>query len=178
MLKGLIALVFLVVAGLAVTFVVGMRAKTPAVLNTVRRTNHRFMNPRQMESAGTPGAYASIVRHTGRKSGTSYETPVGVVASDDGFVISLPYGTQADWLKNVLAAGSATLVHEGETHDVDQPEVTAVGEAPVTFSAAGRRAHRIFGVDQVLVLQRTEPADTTPSSDENDRGDTEGPARS
>lgn len=163
MLKRLMILMLLVVAGLAVTFVVGMRTKSPTVLNAVRRSNRRFMNPRQMESAGTPGAFASIIRHTGRRSGTEYETPIGAVASDDGFVVSLPYGSQADWLKNVLAAGSATLVHEGETYEVDQPQVVPIREAGIEFSTADERAHRLFAVEECLVLRRVPPDDTDSS---------------
>lgn len=157
MVKRMLLFVVLLLAGLAITFVVGMRTKSPTVLNAVRRSNRRFMNPRQMESAGTPGAFASIIRHTGRKSGIEYETPIGAVVSDGGFVISLPYGVSADWLQNVLAAGSATLVHEGETYEVDQPQVVPIREANVTFSRADERAHRLFAVDECAVLRRVQP---------------------
>ena len=108
-----------VVGGLVITvgvigvvFVVGMRSKSPVVLNAVRRTG-RKMKPLVLKTAGTPGASASVVRHVGRTSGNAYETPVVAVATDGGFVIALPYGPNTDWLKNVLASGSATIVHEG-----------------------------------------------------------------
>ena len=135
---------------LAGVFIFGMRAKNPSVLGVVRRTNRAFWNPRAMETAGTPGAYASIVRHVGRTSGTNYETPIGAVATEDGFVIALPYGTQADWLKNVLASGSAVIVDEGETHSVDRPEVISSADAAGYFSAQDLRAQQIFGVDEAL----------------------------
>jgi hypothetical protein len=48
---------------------------------------------------------------------------VGPFAIGDQFVIVLPYGPGADWVRNVLAHGSATLVHEGRTVRVDQPVV-------------------------------------------------------
>ena len=47
-------------------------------------------------------------------SGRQYETPVGPFAVGDDFVIGLPYGPGADWVRNVLANGSATLVHQGQ----------------------------------------------------------------
>src|SRR5690606_38296959 len=34
----------------------------------------------------------------------------GVVETERGLVVALPYGTTPDWLKNVTAAGSAELV--------------------------------------------------------------------
>lgn len=140
---------------LGVVFIVGMRNKNPKVLNAVRTMNRAVFNPKQMETAGTPGAYASIVKHVGRTSGTEYQTPVGVVPTDDGFVIALPYGDQADWLKNVVAAGHATIVHDGATHGVERPEVVPIGEAAQHFSDRDRKAHEVFNVDQVLRLRRT-----------------------
>jgi hypothetical protein len=61
-------------AVLATVFLVGMRAKTPAVVNRVRRFNRAVTNPRVLRSAGEPGASASVIRHVGRVSGRSYET--------------------------------------------------------------------------------------------------------
>jgi len=101
----------------------GMRSKSPPVLNAVRRFNRDLGNPRQMATAGAPGAYASVIRHVGRTSGREYETPIGAIATEDGFVSALPYGASADWLKNLLASGSAISVNEGRTYRVDQPEV-------------------------------------------------------
>jgi len=94
-------LLALVVIG--IIFVAGMRTKSPLVLNAVRRTGRatkRFV----LKSSGTPGGIASVIRHVGRTSGRPYETPVQAVATDDGFVIALPYGPNTDWLKNVLVS--------------------------------------------------------------------------
>jgi deazaflavin-dependent oxidoreductase (nitroreductase family) len=146
------------VVGLLGGFLFGMRRKSPPVLNTVRRLNRAVLNPRQMESAGTPGAYASIIRHTGRATGRTYETPVGVVALDGGLAIALPYGTQADWVRNVLASGSAAIMHEGSTFAVDRPEVVAVEAVAGAFSPQDRRALRLFNVDQCLRVRTVEPA--------------------
>ena len=52
-----------------------------------------------MRTAGTPGAYAAIIRNRGRISGRDYETPVGAVPIDDGFLVALPYGSRASWLQ-------------------------------------------------------------------------------
>jgi len=146
------------VAGLVLVllaFVLGMRAKSPVVLRAVRRFNRRFMNPRQMKTAGTPGAYAGVIRHVGRRSGRVYETPVEPFPTDDGFVIALPYGTSSDWVKNVLAAGSATLVTEGQAYDVDQPEVVPLGDVVAALPSKERRNLRLFRVEQALRTRRS-----------------------
>ena len=156
----LLALLGVVVFGFAafaIAFLVGWRAKSGLVLGPIIWMSKRFMNPMQMRSAGTPGAYASIVRHRGRVSGTAYETPVGVVADGDAFLVALPYGPRAQWLRNVLAAGSATLVHEGTTYRVDQPELIALATVANRFPASDRRGFRWLRVEDCLRLRNAEP---------------------
>jgi deazaflavin-dependent oxidoreductase (nitroreductase family) len=142
--------VALAVTAIAAVFIVGMRRKSPLVLDAVRRMNRSVGNPRQMKSAGTPGAYASVIKHVGRTSGRAYETPVGAIPTDDGFLIALPYGTRADWLKNVMAAGSAAIVHEGATRQVDHPELVATTEVAPQLPARELRTLRLFRVDLCL----------------------------
>lgn len=143
---------------LAIAFLLGMRAKSPLVLNPLIRLQRAILNPRQMRSAGTPGAYASVIRHRGRISGRPYETPVGVVAADDGFVIALVYGSRTNWLQNVLAAGSATIVHEGRTYQVDHPEVIPIASVAARFTASDQRGFRWLAVDRALRVRPVEPA--------------------
>ena len=157
--------VVLVVAVALGAFVVGMRRKSPAVQRVVRRMNKAFWNPRSMRTAGSPGAYASVVRHVGRRSGAVYETPVVVVAVEDGFVVALPYGTHADWVQNVLVAGRATVVDEGEVHEVDRPEVVPSEHVRDLFDESDRRVHRAFGVDRCLRVRRVRTPSMTGSID-------------
>jgi hypothetical protein len=122
-----------VVAG----FMLGMRARSPWLLNGVRRFN-RAVSTRADGVGGHPGAYASLIRHTVRMSGGAYASPVGAVATEDGFVDALVYGWNTDWLQNVLASGSATLVHKGRTYEVDQPEIVPITAArPICQPATG-----------------------------------------
>jgi deazaflavin-dependent oxidoreductase (nitroreductase family) len=142
-----------------IVLVVAMRTKNPWVLGVVRRFNRAFFNPIQMRSADTPGAYAAIVRHHGRVSGRVYQTPVRVEVTDGTFVIALPYGTQADWLRNVLASGSAEIVHDGRAHHVGEPEVVPLETAADAFSADELRTLRAFGVDECLRVRHVDTTD-------------------
>ncbi len=152
--------VVLTLMGVAAVFFVGMRMKSPLVLDAIRRFNRDVTNPHAMESAGTPGAYASVVRHVGRTTGQPHETPVRATATDEGFLIALPYGTRADWLKNVRASGSATIVDEGTTYDVDQPEIIPMADVSSQFPLMDQRTLSRFGVDQCLRVRRV-PADAS-----------------
>jgi hypothetical protein len=55
--------------------------------------------------AGRRYFFAGAIHYTGRRSGREYATPVWAVPTPEGFLISLPFREDADWLKNVLAAG-------------------------------------------------------------------------
>lgn len=148
--------VLFVLAAIGTVFVAGMRAKSPAVLDTVRRAT-RAVKPLALRSAGKPGASASVIRHVGRTTGRPYETPVGAVTTDDGFVIALPYGPNTDWLKNVLASGTATIVDGGNTYQVGHPEIVPTAVADPYFRPQDRRAHRVFRVEQCLRVRQVEP---------------------
>jgi hypothetical protein len=145
--------------------VVAMRTKSPRMLGAVRRFNRTFTNRLQQSSAGKPGAYASVIRHQGRVSGRSYETPVVPFATDGGFLVSLPYGPGTDWAKNLLAHGSAVLVTEGRMYTVDRPEVIATDLVEDRFPPSKLRTHRLFGVEDCLRVRRVDAdadADGTP----------------
>jgi deazaflavin-dependent oxidoreductase (nitroreductase family) len=162
---------FVGIVAIAFLFVLAMRAKSPLVLSPLIRLQRAVINPKQMRSAGTPGAYASVIRHRGRTSGRPYETPVGVVAADDGFLIALVYGSRTNWLRNVLASGSATIVHEGQTYEVDQPEVIPMGAVAARFRGGDRQGFRLLAVDQALRVRRVEPEGAVRAVTDAARGD-------
>jgi len=137
-------------AALFAVFLVGMRTKHPAVQDRVRRLARDVGNPRVLRRAGTPGAGASVIRHTGRVSGRIYETPVVPHAVEGDYLIALPYGPGADWVRNVLARGSATLVHEGTTVTVHSPELVSTAQVASDLPSSEQRTLRLFGVDECL----------------------------
>jgi hypothetical protein len=78
---------FLLVAAMGIVWVVGVRRRSAAVVNAVRKVS-RATKALPLKTAGTGDAYASVVRHVGRASGKSYETPVHAVATDGGFDVA------------------------------------------------------------------------------------------
>ena len=161
MLLATVALLGAIAIGLlvaAAVFMVGMRRKWPWVQGAVVWVSRAVIDPRQMRSAGKPGAYASVICHRGRTSGRTYETPVGAVPTADGFVVALPYGRRVSWLRNVLASGSATIIHEGGVFEVDRPEVVTMASVAGIFSPGDQRSHRLFGVEECLRVRRTAEA--------------------
>jgi deazaflavin-dependent oxidoreductase (nitroreductase family) len=64
-----------------------------------------------------------VVAHVGRRSGRRYATPVNVFRAPAGFVIAVIYGTQSDWVLNVLAAGGGELTTGGRRYVCTKPEI-------------------------------------------------------
>lgn len=145
---GILAVALTLFAGLLVTIRTGFRPS----LDLVRRFNRSFTNPKVMRTAGEPGSSASVIRHSGRTSGRHYETPVGVMEAGEDFLITLPYGTRADWVKNVLAAGSAEVVHQGRTLPVE-PELVSTADVADLIPEKERRNQRLYGIDGMLRLR-------------------------
>jgi len=110
-----------------------------AWLWTIKHT----LNPLTLRMARQGFGPFSLVRHTGRKSGTVFETPLILARVPDGFVAELTYGTAVNWYRNVVAAhGHGTVVWHGRPYAID-------GVAPCT-TEAGLAA---FGPPASVVLR-------------------------
>lgn len=77
--------------------------------------------------------------HVGRKSGKAYKVPLDAHAVTGGYIFILMYGADSDWVKNILAAGSAQLTIDGEEIDLVSPRVidteAARAQLPATTKA-------------------------------------------
>jgi deazaflavin-dependent oxidoreductase (nitroreductase family) len=85
-----------------------------------------------------------ILGYRGRTSGKAYRTPMIAVRHGDEWVFALTYGSDVQWVKNVLASGEATLEKRRRKVHLVEPEL---------FVDAERR-RMPFGVRQVLGLMR------------------------
>ncbi len=89
------------------------------------------LNRVTVRAARAGGGPFSLIRHVGRRSGRTYETPVVLAKVPEGFVAELTYGEDVNWLRNIEAAGGCVVVHGGEEYRVDaiEPCDTAGGRA-------------------------------------------------
>lgn len=86
--------------------------------------NKRVFNPRAIEGGKWP-----VLIHVGRRSGTTYRTPLDAYPVDGGYVFVLVYGARCDWARNVLAAGRARLRVDGRELELAAPVVVGEDEA-------------------------------------------------
>jgi len=75
----------------------------------------------------------SLVRHVGRRSGRTYETPLILARVPDSFVAELTYGENVDWYRNVVAAKGGVVIHHGTEYPI--------GAIEPCNAAAGRAAY-------------------------------------
>ena len=129
--------------------------KNPRVRDSIRSFNKRVINPAEMAMAGRRYWYAAVIEHTGRKSGKRYRTPVVAIRAGDGILVGLPYGSGVDWLRNVLAAGSATVTDKGRTYSLVRPEVIDAATAEPLLPAWWRWILHASNVDSYVKFDLT-----------------------
>ncbi len=59
-----------------------------------------------------------VVIHAGRRSGRTYRTPVLGHVGRDLVVLPVLYGTESDWVRNVLATGTGAITRSGVTRAI------------------------------------------------------------
>jgi deazaflavin-dependent oxidoreductase (nitroreductase family) len=77
----------------------------------------------------------AVLRHTGRRSGQPYQTPVAVIPTPTAFLIALPWGRDTDWARNVRRAGGCTIRWKGKDFTCSEP--TFVGKEVAVAAATG-----------------------------------------
>jgi deazaflavin-dependent oxidoreductase (nitroreductase family) len=124
----------------------------------VARFNERVTNRLTRPLAPHAPGFGVVV-HTGRTSGRVYRTPVNVFVHNGRFAVALTYGREAEWVKNVLAAGGCELVTRGCQYRLTDPELVHDGGlAPVP--PVVRPVLRLIGAADFLLLRDTRRLDS------------------
>src|ERR671935_231859 len=88
----------------------------------IRPFTARVINPVTRLFAGWLPFFA-ILSHVGRRSGRTYRTPINVFRRGDRYLFALTYGSDVDWVKNVLAAGGCDMQTRGRHIKLVGPEL-------------------------------------------------------
>ncbi len=92
-----------------------------------------------------------IIDHTGRRSGRAYRTPVNVFQTLEGYVVALTYGSDTDWVKNVLAAGGCSLTVRGRQVRLSNPRIVR-NESNSDVPVVVRPMLALLGVSEFLYV--------------------------
>lgn len=117
------------------------------------------VNPYGLRAAAGADSRYGVVRHVGRRSGITRETPIEPFFTSDSVLIPLAFGPEADWCRNTFAAGGCTLSFRGDTFALDDPRVVRSDVAEAQMSEERARACRQVGVEQYLSLRIASPID-------------------
>jgi deazaflavin-dependent oxidoreductase (nitroreductase family) len=94
----------------------------------------------------------AVVSHVGRRSGRVYRTPVNLFRDGDRFVIALTYGSDSQWVRNVLAAGAVDIETRGRRVHLVAPEVVRDAERSLVPEPI-RPILRLARVSDFMVLR-------------------------
>lgn len=86
----------------------------------VGQINKRVFNRMELRKGKRP-----VITHVGRSSGETYTTPLDAHSVEGGYIFILMYGSDSDWVKNVLAAGTATLTVDGIDVELANPQLVS-----------------------------------------------------
>lgn len=87
-----------------------------------RRAVNRYVNPVTRPVARRLPSFA-ILTHRGRKTGRTYQTPMNVFRRGHHYFFFLTYGSDVQWVKNVLAAGTCSIDTRGRVVHLVEPEL-------------------------------------------------------
>src|SRR5689334_798852 len=111
----------------------------------------RFVNPVTRLFAGhVPGF--GVLTYRGRKSGRTYNTPVNVFRRGEDYIFFLTYGSDTNWVKNVLAAGECRILTRGRDIKLSRPELI-VDPTRRIFPAHVRFVGRLGNVTEFLRMR-------------------------
>ncbi len=65
--------------------------------------------------------------------------------------IVLNYGPKSDWVRNVLAAGSAGIVHRGRRFRLNEPRVVPIGQSTLAGMLAIGHGHGRCALEGTLL---------------------------
>ena len=96
-----------------------------------------------------------LLRHRGRRSGRAYATPVVGMRVPGGFAIPMAFGEGADWYRNIVAEGGATIRQQGTEHQLGDPAAIDPDSASSPFPGWQKPVFRALGIRRFLFLKGT-----------------------
>jgi deazaflavin-dependent oxidoreductase (nitroreductase family) len=112
--------------------------------------NKRVFNPREIRRGVRP-----VLTHVGRSSGKTYRTPLDAHPTEGGYLFVLVYGAESDWVRNVLAAGHATLTADGRDIELAAPRVIGEQEARQVLPDTAKRPPQLLRISEYLWMDIT-----------------------
>ena len=98
----------------------------------------------------------SVLHHRGHKSGRMYATPISALPRGEFFWVSLAFGEEAGWVRNVLAAGECVIRYRATDYHLVEPAVLDASTVLSQLPRLMKIGLPVIGAHKVLRLRRTD----------------------
>lgn len=92
----------------------------------------------------------TVLKHTGRRSGRVYATPVSGRPTATGFVVPLTFWEKTDWYRNSLAANGCVIQWKGIEYRLIDPQIVSPAAAIPAFNPVERLLLPRIGIKQYI----------------------------
>jgi len=120
------------------------------VPRAVAKFNRRITNPLAVRFGGWAPLNGTL-EHVGRKSGKTYQTPLNIFETADGFVVPIGYGLESHWVQNALAGGPLTVRKAGRTIPVVDARIVSKADAEPLVTR-GRTMFRLHPYNEAALV--------------------------
>lgn len=117
-----------------------------------RRFVNHYINPVTRPVARKLPSFA-ILTYRGRNTGRTYRTPINVFQRGNDYFFFLTYGSDVQWVKNVLAAGSCSIETRGRVVELFEPELITDPELRPAPRHVRFVERRVAGVTQYVRMR-------------------------
>lgn len=124
----------------------------------IRYFNKKYTNRLMKKIAGKRCSPIALIKHTGRKTGRQYETPIIAAKSADQFIFALTYGKEVDWYRNILEHGKAELQWRGHWFNLVNPRSVNSEAGRSAFSSPAKTLLKLINIRYYFQMEidRTE----------------------
>jgi len=131
---------------------VGSAVDIPWRLRVLRRLPFLNAIRKSLLAAGVPLGFNGLLTVRGRKSGLPRTTPVAIIAASGKRWIWAPWG-EVQWVRNLRAAGHATITLRRQTEEVSATELDPAQRIGYFRDILAPLARRIpFGVQFIRIM--------------------------
>jgi deazaflavin-dependent oxidoreductase (nitroreductase family) len=120
------------------------------VPRAVAKFNRRITNPLAVRFGGWAPLNGTL-EHVGRKSGKTYQTPLNIFETADGFVVPIGYGLESHWVQNALAGGPLTVHKAGRTIPIVDARIVSKADAEPLVTR-GRTMFRLHPYNEAALV--------------------------
>jgi len=117
-----------------------------------RHVATRYVDP-ILRPLASRAPFFGVITHRGRTSGRTYRTPINVFRRGDDYLFFLTYGSDVQWVKNVLASGSCSIETRGRVVKLVEPELITDPELRLAPPLARFIERHVAGVTQYVRMR-------------------------